>query len=229
MAEPRTSRVTSGNGPFDRLKPMNHAVRRTTTSPISDPPAESSMPNRDFRARRHTLPPRSHPRASPMPARAKKLPRAITDCRNRSWASCAKRGARTAPSTRPASNPVYVKSCRSAPRRYPVYAAMSASAMMTTSRRSTAGYRRMGSRKGDAGGSGTLRGEMVTLAHISDPHVGSPMFVPNLMNRVIVELNEMEPDAVICTGDLTNEGYRQEFKNWLAYASRIEAPIYTIP
>src|SRR5947208_3988935 len=55
------------------------------------------------------------------------------------------------------------------------------------------------------------------------------MFVPNLMNRVIVELNEMEPDAVICTGDLTNEGYRQEFKNWLAYASRIDAPIYTLP
>jgi 3',5'-cyclic AMP phosphodiesterase CpdA len=70
---------------------------------------------------------------------------------------------------------------------------------------------------------------VVTIAHISDPHAGSPMFVPNLMNRVIVELNEMAPDVVICTGDLTNEGYRQEYKNWLAYASRIEAPIYTIP
>ena len=50
---------------------------------------------------------------------------------------------------------------------------------------------------------------MVTIAHISDPHVGSPYFVPNLMNRVIVELNELEPDVVICSGDLTNEGYRQ--------------------
>jgi Icc protein len=70
---------------------------------------------------------------------------------------------------------------------------------------------------------------MVTIAHISDPHVGSPFFVPNLMNRVIVELNELEPDAVICTGDLTNEGYRQEYKNWLAYVGRMEAPIYTVP
>jgi 3',5'-cyclic AMP phosphodiesterase CpdA len=70
---------------------------------------------------------------------------------------------------------------------------------------------------------------VVTLAHISDPHVGSPYFVPNLMNRVIVELNELHPDAVICSGDLTNEGYRQEFKNWMAYAQRIEAPIYTVP
>ena len=69
---------------------------------------------------------------------------------------------------------------------------------------------------------------MVTIAHISDPHVGSPFFVPNMMNRVIAELNELQPDVVICTGDITNEGYRQEYKNWLAYASRIEAPLHVV-
>lgn len=70
---------------------------------------------------------------------------------------------------------------------------------------------------------------MLTIAHISDPHVGSPFFVPNLMNRVIKELNDLRPDVVVCSGDLTNEGYRQEFKNWVAYAERIEAPILTVP
>jgi 3',5'-cyclic AMP phosphodiesterase CpdA len=70
---------------------------------------------------------------------------------------------------------------------------------------------------------------VVTIAHISDPHVGSPYFVPNLMNRVITELNELAPDVVVCTGDLTNEGYRQEYKNWVAYAERIQAPVHTIP
>jgi Icc protein len=70
---------------------------------------------------------------------------------------------------------------------------------------------------------------VVTIAHISDPHVGSPYFVPNLMNRVIAELNELRPDAVICTGDLTNEGFRQEYKSWIAYADRIDAPIHTVP
>jgi 3',5'-cyclic AMP phosphodiesterase CpdA len=69
---------------------------------------------------------------------------------------------------------------------------------------------------------------VVTIAHISDPHVGSPYFVPNLMNRVIVELNELSPDAVVCTGDLTNEGYRQEYKNWVAYAQRIESRVLTV-
>jgi Icc protein len=70
---------------------------------------------------------------------------------------------------------------------------------------------------------------VVTIAHISDPHVGSPYFVPNLMNRVIAELNELAPDAVICSGDLTTEGFRQEYKNWTAYADRIQAPVLTVP
>jgi len=70
---------------------------------------------------------------------------------------------------------------------------------------------------------------VITIAHISDPHVGSPYFVPNLMNRVITELNQLRPDAVVCTGDLTTEGFRQEYKNWIAYADRIEAPIHTVP
>ena len=70
---------------------------------------------------------------------------------------------------------------------------------------------------------------MVTIGHISDPHVGSPYFVPNLMNRVIVELNELQPDVVICTGDFTNFGYRQEFKTAVAYLERIKAPVHSIP
>ena len=70
---------------------------------------------------------------------------------------------------------------------------------------------------------------MVTIAHVSDLHVGSPYFVPNLMNRVIVELNQMQPDIVVCTGDITNEGYRQEYKNVAAYLERIQAPVVTVP
>jgi Icc protein len=70
---------------------------------------------------------------------------------------------------------------------------------------------------------------VITIAHISDPHAGSPYFVPNLMNRVIVELNELDPDVVLCTGDLTTFGYRQEFKAAVAYLDRINAPVYSVP
>jgi Icc protein len=70
---------------------------------------------------------------------------------------------------------------------------------------------------------------LLTIAHISDPHVGSPYFVPNLMHRVITELNELAPDAVVVSGDLTNEGFRPEYQAWLAYAERIAAPLFTVP
>jgi 3',5'-cyclic AMP phosphodiesterase CpdA len=70
---------------------------------------------------------------------------------------------------------------------------------------------------------------VVTIAHISDPHVGSPHFLPSTMNRVIAELNELAPDAVVCTGDLTNEGFRQEYEGWVAYRRRIHAPVFTVP
>src|SRR5687767_15710191 len=75
----------------------------------------------------------------------------------------------------------------------------------------------------------TLALPVVTIAHISDPHVGSPFFVPNLMNRVIAELNELRPDAVVVSGDLTADGDRQEYKNWAAYAEGIQAPMLTVP
>lgn len=70
---------------------------------------------------------------------------------------------------------------------------------------------------------------MATIAHISDLHIGSPYFVPNLMNRVVAELNELRPDLVVCTGDITNEGYRQEYKNVVAYLDRLEPPVLTVP
>ena len=78
-------------------------------------------------------------------------------------------------------------------------------------------------------GVGSYTAGMVTIAHISDPHVGSAHFVPNMLHRVIEELNELDPDAVVCSGDLTTEGYRQEYQAWLSYAERIAAPLYTVP
>lgn len=69
----------------------------------------------------------------------------------------------------------------------------------------------------------------VTIAHISDTHVGSPHFVPNLMNRVISELNELSPDLVIHTGDVTNEGFRGEYKTAAAYLGEINSRLVAVP
>ncbi len=61
-----------------------------------------------------------------------------------------------------------------------------------------------------------------TIAQISDLHCGSPHFVPTLLDRAIAEVNELGPDVVIVSGDLTNEGFRQEFETARDYLDRIE-------
>lgn len=63
---------------------------------------------------------------------------------------------------------------------------------------------------------------VITIAHISDLHVGSQYFIPNLMSRTVEELNELQPDAVICTGDLTNEGFKQEYTTAQTFLSMLK-------
>jgi Icc protein len=42
------------------------------------------------------------------------------------------------------------------------------------------------------------------------------------MERAIGEINELEPNMVICTGDLTNFGFRQEYAEARTYLDRID-------
>src|SRR5918997_107727 len=61
-----------------------------------------------------------------------------------------------------------------------------------------------------------------TIAQISDLHCGSPHFVPSLLERTIAEVNEVEPDAVIVSGDLTNDGLRAEYETACEFLAAIE-------
>jgi 3',5'-cyclic-AMP phosphodiesterase len=64
----------------------------------------------------------------------------------------------------------------------------------------------------------------ITIAHISDLHAGSPYFVPSLMDRTVVEVNELQPDLLLCTGDLTEMGFRQDYLAARDYLERLECP-----
>ena len=61
-----------------------------------------------------------------------------------------------------------------------------------------------------------------TIAHISDIHCGGPHFMPSLMDRAIGEINDLGPDLVICSGDLTTFGFKQEFAQAKSYLDRLE-------
>lgn len=62
----------------------------------------------------------------------------------------------------------------------------------------------------------------ITIVQLSDIHVGSQHFDPNLLNRSIQELNDLSPDLVLVTGDLTNDGFRHEYTEAKAYLDNIE-------
>jgi 3',5'-cyclic AMP phosphodiesterase CpdA len=67
-----------------------------------------------------------------------------------------------------------------------------------------------------------------TIAHLSDIHCGDAHFVPDLMERAIADINELEPDLVICSGDLTTFGFKEEYAQAKRYLDRIESKSFVV-
>lgn len=62
----------------------------------------------------------------------------------------------------------------------------------------------------------------VKIVQISDLHCGSNRFDENLMKNTIKQINELSPDLLVITGDLTMDGYIDEYQMALEYINRIE-------
>ncbi len=69
---------------------------------------------------------------------------------------------------------------------------------------------------------------MFRIAHISDLHLGSPHFVANLLERAVMEVNELAPDVVVCSGDLTTHGFRQEYAEAAGYLRRLDCEVLVV-
>ena len=57
------------------------------------------------------------------------------------------------------------------------------------------------------------------LIQLSDIHVGS-QFQESVFENVISEVNELKPDAILISGDLTNEGLIKEYEKCKKLISR---------
>jgi 3',5'-cyclic AMP phosphodiesterase CpdA len=66
------------------------------------------------------------------------------------------------------------------------------------------------------------------IAHLSDLHCGGPYFEANLLERAISEVNEFEPDVVICSGDLTTFGFKHEYHVARSYLERIDCDSFVV-
>lgn len=63
------------------------------------------------------------------------------------------------------------------------------------------------------------------IAHISDLHCGSQYFVAHLMEEVIRDVNKFKPDILVVTGDITEQGFKQEFRTAKNFIDQIECGI----
>ncbi len=66
------------------------------------------------------------------------------------------------------------------------------------------------------------------IAHLSDLHCGGPYFEANLLERAISEVNELKPDLVICSGDLTTFGFKHEYHVARSYLERIDTDAFVV-
>ena len=70
---------------------------------------------------------------------------------------------------------------------------------------------------------------MTVIAHISDLHVSVADFDEKIFMQAVTEINKLQPDMIILTGDLTNNGYYREFEQATRYLGMFEAPLFAVP
>jgi 3',5'-cyclic-AMP phosphodiesterase len=62
---------------------------------------------------------------------------------------------------------------------------------------------------------------MFRIVQLSDLHCGPQFFLAQHLERAIAEVNEMQPDVVVISGDLTTNGFKDEYVLAREYLNRI--------
>ena len=74
-----------------------------------------------------------------------------------------------------------------------------------------------------------VQGGVVKLAILSDIHVTPGNTNEGMLREAITEINTIDVDAVLMTGDLTNEGSDEQLRNVKGILDDIIHPLYVIP
>ncbi|AMD17082.1 phosphohydrolase [Methanobrevibacter sp. YE315] len=70
---------------------------------------------------------------------------------------------------------------------------------------------------------------MTVIAHISDLHVSRFHFDEDVFMQAVSEINDLQPDMIILTGDITSDGYYKQFEQATKYLELFEAPLFAVP
>ena len=67
------------------------------------------------------------------------------------------------------------------------------------------------------------------LAHLASLHCGAIRYRPDLLERAVRDVNELDADAVLVAGDLTAAGYEWEYEEALERLGQLDAPTVMVP
>ena len=70
---------------------------------------------------------------------------------------------------------------------------------------------------------------MTLIVHISDLHISSSTFDEELFMNAVTEINNLDPDMIILTGDITESGYYVEYEQATKYLEMFDAPLFAVP
>ena len=70
---------------------------------------------------------------------------------------------------------------------------------------------------------------MTLIVHISDLHISDGDFDEEIFLDAVEEINNLNPDMIILTGDITNNGYHKQYERATKYLEMFEPPLFAIP
>lgn len=70
---------------------------------------------------------------------------------------------------------------------------------------------------------------MFLIAHISDLHISNSTFNEEIFFEAVNQINELNPDIILLTGDITNNGYYSEFNKAIDYLNMFNSPLFAVP
>lgn len=70
---------------------------------------------------------------------------------------------------------------------------------------------------------------MTIIAHISDLHISDDAFDEAVFMQAVTEINNLQPDMIILSGDVTNNGYYRQFQQAIKYLDMFDAPLFAVP
>jgi len=76
--------------------------------------------------------------------------------------------------------------------------------------------------------SDAVKATTFTIAHLSDLHCGGQYFVPGLLDRAISEINDLKPDIVVCSGDLTTFGFKHGYALAKGYLDQLACDAFVV-